>query len=77
MKYQIAHLCIALTAMTAVIFSMAHVPDPNWFAGCLVGCTIYISREIRDREKLGYWDWKGLLWPCLGCIFLYLIKINI
>ena len=38
--------------------------------GFFCALPVYLSREIRDREKLGYWDWPGLWWPTAGLILL-------
>lgn len=44
---------------------------PSWLAGFMSAFPFYISREVRDREKLGYWDWPGLLAPLIGLVLLY------
>jgi len=33
----------------------------------------YISREVRDNEKLGGWDFEGLLAPTFGLVYTFLI----
>ena len=42
--------------------------DGNWLMGFFAALPFYLSREIRDREKLGHWDWAGLWWPTAGLI---------
>ena len=40
--------------------------------GFFTALPIYLSREIRDAEKLGHWDWRGLWWPTGGLLLLLL-----
>jgi hypothetical protein len=49
------HAAVAL-AISAVAF---FVPT----AWALAGAVFYLGREIRDREKLGVWDWPGFWAP--------------
>jgi hypothetical protein len=46
-------------------------------SGFLMAIVFYISREIRDREKLGHWDLPGLLWPTIGCILLFTVLVAV
>ena len=58
--YYINHLIIAVAISAAA-----------WFAGLtpiLAGAAFYLGREIRDREKLGFWDWRGLLFPVVPLV---------
>jgi hypothetical protein len=32
-----------------------------------VGAVYYVGREMRDWEKLGYFDHKGFWWPVVVC----------
>lgn len=64
-RYYLRHAAIAL-ALSAVAF---FVPA----AWALAGAVFYAGREIRDREKLGVWDWPGLLWPVGACCALWVI----
>lgn len=57
MPYYIKHLLIALG-----ISGLGYVLDGS---AVLYGALFYLGREIRDREKLGFWDWKGLLYPAV------------
>lgn len=63
--YYLRHAAVAL-AISAVAF---FVPT----AWALAGAVFYLGREIRDREKLGVWDWPGLLWPVCVCILLWAV----
>lgn len=63
--YYLRHAAVAL-AISAVAF---FVPT----AWALAGAVFYLGREIRDREKLGAWDWPGLLWPVGVCILLWAV----
>ena len=50
LPYRIEHLLAA--CLLSVVFMTP-----------VAGVLFYLGREIRDREKLGRWDWPGLLWP--------------
>jgi hypothetical protein len=61
MRYFHKHLLIALAIdLVGLILGLS-----------FLGGMFYIGREIRDREKLGFWDWKGLLWPVIGSGLLF------
>lgn len=54
------------------IFAFFYLVVNRWriFYGpalCASGCIIavFIGREFSDRQKLGYWDWEGLLVPSI------------
>ena len=47
--------------------------DGNWLCGFQCALPFYLSREIRDREKLGHWDLPGLWWPTAGLILLFIL----
>lgn len=40
-------------------------------AGTFAGSFFYIGREVRDREKEGYWDWAGMFSPVITLIIIY------
>ena len=63
--YWLRHAAIALAISAAAFFVPA--------AWALAGAVFYLGREIRDREKLGVWDWPGLLWPVGVCILLWVV----
>jgi hypothetical protein len=42
-------------------------------AGLVSGELWYVSREVRDAEKLGYWDKKGLLSPTFGVGYTFVV----
>ena len=54
------YLCHALVAQ---VIMWALAPIFGLTAGALAGAAFYIGREVRDREKLGTWDWPGLAAP--------------
>ena len=64
-RYYLRHAFIAL-----VISAVAFFIPTAW---ALAGAVFYLGREIRDREKLGVWDWPGLLWPVGVCILLWVV----
>lgn len=63
--YWLRHAIIAL-----VISAVAFFIPTAW---ALAGAVFYLGREIRDREKLGAWDWPGLLWPVGVCALLWAV----
>jgi hypothetical protein len=60
--YYIDHAFVAII-IQLTIFLMSG----NSFAGTASGIAFYAGREVRDREKLGSWDYAGLIAPVLGC----------
>ena len=54
--YYVNHLVIAVAMSLAVSF-IAGIPMA-W-----PGAAFYAVREVIQRERYGYWDWPGLLWP--------------
>lgn len=64
-RYWLRHAAIAL-AISAAAFFVPH-------AWALAGAVFYAGREIRDREKLGVWDWPGLLAPLAACVLLWML----
>lgn len=61
--YWLRHAAIALVISLAMWF----VPH----AWALLGAMFYVGREVRDREKLGVWDWPGLVAPVTISAILY------
>lgn len=74
--YYIDHLVIAVliflfaSAIHHVVVHRYRLTDGNWLMGFTTALPFYLSREIRDRQKLGFWDWPGLLWPTIGIMVL-------
>ena len=69
--YFIGHYMLSffLACMVSLVLRVSeHVfeLDTSVLAGYATGISFYISREIRDHEKLGFWDYEGLLAPVLG-----------
>ena len=76
MRYYHEHAIVSLVVM--IFFGLLKLDA--WAYSACIGAMIYVSREIRDVEKLHDWDmkgfdWEGLLWPLLSC-FLLLFLIN-
>lgn len=70
LPYYIHHLLIAL-AIDGVSILIFKVPTG-------MGFMFYLGREIRDLEKLHGWDlsgmdWKGILWPLVGSVWVYVV----
>lgn len=62
------------------IFALFYLVVNRWhiFYGpalCASGCIIalFIGREFSDRQKLGYWDWEGLLVPSITVSVLAIV----
>ena len=74
--YYLNHLVVALlififaSGLHHVVVHYFKWTDGNWLMGLASSLPFYVSREIRDREKLGYWDWPGVLWPTIGILVL-------
>ncbi len=47
------------------------IADTIQEGGLGMGATFYVGREIRDREKLGHWDWPVLIAPVATCLLLW------
>lgn len=81
--YALAHATVAIFTMVALFSLRNHLTALDYsFIGSQI---IYLSREIRDLEKLHNWnikgmDWPGLLYPMAlgglvwGGIKLYLLR---
>ncbi len=54
--YWVSHnmIAVAISLVTLEIGRRGVVIWP------LAGALFYASREIRDREKFGFWDWMGM-----------------
>lgn len=78
MKYYHLHAMIALAAQfvfAGLLLTLGAPVIAAFYGGGAVGATIYISREIRDKEKLGYWDHKGWVWPLISVILMWGIVV--
>ena len=62
MRYYHRHLLIACAISVATLSPTA-------------GAMFYVGREVRDREKMGFWDWRGMLWPVVGLAPLWVTEI--
>jgi xanthine/uracil/vitamin C permease (AzgA family) len=67
--YYILHALVALTiqATVAIPFSIE--------TGTAAGFCFYLGREVRDRQKLGAWDWAGLIFPTVAVFGVYFITL--
>lgn len=71
LPYYIIHALIALSiqAVVALPFSIE--------TGTAAGFCFYLGREIRDREKLGQWDYAGLIAPTVAVFIVYGVSLLI
>lgn len=67
LPYYIWHLVIAVV-ITGALYPIA--------GSFLPGAVFYVGREVRDREKLGRWDWPGLLWPTIPLCFAEIYRLS-
>ena len=67
-RYWMCHIIVALLIAAAVW------PFLGLNAGLAAGATFYIGREVRDREKLGIWDWPGLFAPVVACALVLIVS---
>ena len=78
-KYYVMHLLIAIeifllgAGIHLLLARLLNCVDSSWLCGFLTALPFYISREIRDAEKLGRWDWPGLWWPTVGVVVLLVV----
>lgn len=75
--YYISHFLFAMTLylMNIIVFQVFTVffdVKPVFFSGFSCSVVWYISREQRDYEKLGYFDYEGFYAPTLGMVFVYI-----
>lgn len=61
--------------MIALVIAAALWPLLSLDAGLAAGASFYIGREVRDREKLGTWDWPGLVAPVSACLAVKAISV--
>ena len=67
MPYFIQHALVALAIQitlglfTFLAFDASFIV--SLWTGSVAGATFYISREVRDWEKLGFIDYEGFLYP--------------
>lgn len=76
--YWLEHLAVSVLLFAA--FASAHHRlvrvlrcQGLWISGCVFGLAYVCGREFRDREKLGFWNWPGLIAPVVGCVSLLLL----
>lgn len=67
-RYWMCHILVAL------LIALVVWPFLGLTAGLASGASFYIGREIRDYEKLGEWDWPGLIAPVSACLLIYMIS---
>lgn len=66
--YWARHILVAALIMLAVW------PFFGLNAGAMAGAFFYIGREVRDREKLGTWDWPGLIAPVAAMALVLVVS---
>ena len=64
--YYVGHATVAL-----LIFAAVFLTSGDALAAALAGGMFYVGREVRDREKLGYWDWPGLIAPVVTMLVIF------
>lgn len=70
--YYVGHAYVAL-----LIFICVFASSSDALAGALAGAFFYVGREVRDREKIGYWDIKGIVSPIAAmCIVYFSTMLN-
>lgn len=67
-RYWLCHIAVALIIAAGVW------PFLGLNAGLAAGAFFYIGREVRDREKLGSWDWPGLIAPVAACLIVFAVS---
>ncbi len=67
--YFIEHALVALIiqAVVAMPFTIE--------TGTASAFCFYLGREVRDRQKLGFWDWKGLIAPTVAVFAVYAVTL--
>jgi hypothetical protein len=65
--YWLTHCAVALCIFFGVSVLAGH-PAGFWAA-----ITFYVSRELRDWEKLGHVDWWGFLPPTVAVLVAFII----
>ena len=77
--YYIGHFMVSFMIACAVHLAVRVAEnifelEPSLVAGYAAGVLFYVSREVRDHEKLHFWDYEGLISPVLGlsCVFFVL-----
>lgn len=60
-------------ALVALLIMLAVWPFFGLNAGAMAGAFFYIGREVRDREKLGAWDWPGLIAPVAAMALVLIV----
>lgn len=66
-RYYIDHAFLAVITQMAVWWITGSL-----LLGTLASGGFYGVREIYQRITLGKWDWKGLLWPVVTVMIIYI-----
>ncbi len=71
--YWLEHVFVAVTIQVVVgtLLDVTLLSTDGVTAGTAAGIAFYAGREIRDRQKLGRWDWPGLIAPVLACLIVW------
>ncbi|GMH82072.1 hypothetical protein TrVE_jg1354 [Triparma verrucosa] len=80
--YYISHFILGLSfyLLIAICYNVCvkfFDLDGQWVAALSGSILWYLSREVRDNEKLGGWDWQGLYAPTLGLVYVFIILQSI
>lgn len=68
--YWLDHAIIACI-ISALVTIVLDEPAAGWCAGAF----FYIGREVRDYEKLGWLDWRGLVAPVVAVTLQHLVFV--
>ncbi len=71
--YWLEHAAVALAIqiIVATLLDVMLWSTDGVTAGTAAGIAFYAGREIRDRQKLGRWDWPGLIAPTVACLLVW------
>jgi len=71
--YWLHHIVVAIAIQLVVglIVDIALLSPDGLGVGTASGIAFYVGREVRDRQKLGRWDWPGLVAPVVACLIVW------
>ncbi len=73
--YWILHGIVAVMIQIdiSILSWMLSFSSDNLSVGTASGIAFYVGREIRDLEKLGFFDWKGFVSPIVFCFITHFL----